>query len=156
MHLPRLTPRGQSRVESWAKTRCVPDTFKMVDELGVTGGILKREPRSLLHFQAAIGNNLHNWGVDRDICERGWLRFVSVEDLSHELGLVAATERRRRDYNKWFHDIVIPNEVLRREQQAQTDCFLKIQSGLERLQRVFSKRTREAFDTLAADIGKLA
>ena len=152
MRLPFLTEENKIRLESWARLRCLPDTFMIVDELDVAGGVLKTMPRSLKHFQAAMGNNLRNWRADRQICERGWLQFVSVDELSTRLGVVAATEKRRSEYNERFHTIIIPAEAKRRQllAKAQRDEELKV--AVQKLQTIVVKRTRASFELLAEDV----
>lgn len=160
MMLPHLTAEGQMHLESWARTRCVPNTFMFVETLGVAGGVLKREPRSLKHFQASMGNNLRNWNVERQICERGWLQFVTVDELSFHLGLVAASEKCRSKYNEWLRGVAIPAEIERRKKLVEAERDEKLQIAMQKLQAIVSKRAKASFDILATDIlkarGKLA
>ena len=152
MRLPFLTQENQIRLEAWARLRCLPDTFMIVDELEVAGGVLKTMPRSLKHFQAAMGNNFRNWRADRQICERGWLQFVSVDELSTLMGVVAATEKRRSEYNERLRTSIIPAEAKRRQllAKAQRDEELKI--AVQKLQTIVAKRTRASFELLAEDV----
>ena len=151
MRLSFLTEDNKIRLESWARLRCLPDTFMIVDELEVVGGVLKTMPRSLKHFQAAMGNNLRNWKADRQICERGWLQFVSVDELSILLGVVAAAEKRRSECNERFRTI-IRAEAKRRQLLVKAKRDDELKAAVQKLQTIVAKRTRASFELLAAGV----
>ncbi len=152
MKLPYLTADGKNRLESWARHRCIPGTFLVVEELDIAGGVLIRAPQSLKHFQATMGNNLRNWKVERQICERGWLQFVSVDELSFHLGLVAASERRRQNYGEWLRNVAIPAEMQRRKDAWEAERNVSLQAAVQKLQAIVAKRTRGSFDILGAKV----